>query len=54
MFARVRPVYLYLIFIGFVMISRIFEELGIALLQYLFVAAGFFFFVLAVKRYFEK
>ncbi len=54
MFRRLKPLHLYGIFIALILVSRLFEECGITVVQYLFVAVGFWFFILAVLRYFKK
>lgn len=54
MFRRLKPIHLYLIFFGFVLLSRIFEEVGIDILYYFFAAVGIWFFMLACLRYFNR
>jgi|GEM_PF-5143016 len=54
MFRRLKPLHLYAIFIALILVSRIFEELGIVPVQYLVIAISFWFFILALTRYFRK
>lgn len=54
MFRRLKPLTLYLICIGCILVSRIFEEYGLLVPQYVCVFAGCAFFLLAIVRYFGK
>lgn len=51
---NIKPVYLYLLGGACFILSRIFEENGIAVLNYLFAVLGFVLFFAAVRKYFKK
>lgn len=53
-FRNPKPVYLYVAGAACFILSRIFEESGIALLDYLFILLGLILIVLATMKYFKK
>lgn len=53
-FSRFSALQLYVFFIGCVIVSRLFEENDLPILQYFFVIVGFCFFILALLTYFRK
>lgn len=50
---KIRPVQLFLIFVGFILLARLFEN-KVQVLYYLLVAIGFVFCFLAIKKQFRR